>query len=162
TSVNWPIGLGGKGNEGVSGLVRQIPGAIGYVELTYALQNNLPVGIIQNRSGKFVKPTVESITLASNVKLPEDMRISITDTENKDGYPISSFTYILVYKNLKKSNEKMTYEKAKKVADLLWWMTHQGQKYTEPLSYAPLGIQAVKNAEKLLKKLHFDGKILLK
>lgn len=162
TSVNWPVGVGGKGNEGVSGLVKQIPGAIGYVELTYALQNNLPVGIIKNKIGNFVKPTVKSITEASNVKLPEDMRISITDTDSKNGYPISSFTYILVYKNLFKSNEKMTYEKAKTLADLLWWMTHQGQKYTEPLNYAPLGKEAVEKAENLLKKLHFDGKILLK
>lgn len=161
TSVNWPVGIGGKGNEGVSGLVKQTKGAIGYVELTYALQNNLPVGLIRNKSGNFIKPTVETITYASDVKLPDDMRISITDTENKNGYPISSFTYILVYKNLKKTNEKMNEEKSKTLAKLLWWMIHEGQKYTKPLNYAPLGKEAVKNAEKLLKELHFDGKILL-
>ncbi|MCM8809682.1 MAG: phosphate ABC transporter substrate-binding protein PstS [Candidatus Omnitrophica bacterium] len=162
TSVNWPVGIGGKGNEGVSGLIKQIPGALGYVELTYALQNNLPVGIIKNKSGNFIFPSVETITEASNVKLPEDMRISITDTESKNGYPISAFTYILVYKDLKKANPKMTYEKAKAILDLLWWMTHEGQAYNKPLHYAPLGKKAVENTEKLLKKLNFDGKILLK
>ncbi|MCX7916922.1 MAG: phosphate ABC transporter substrate-binding protein PstS [bacterium] len=162
TSVNWPVGIGGKGNEGVAGLIKQTPGAIGYVELIYALQNNLPVGIVQNKSGNFIKPSVETITEASDVKLPEDMRITITNTENKNGYPISAFTYILVYENLKKANEKMDYEKAKTLANLLWWMVHEGQTYTKPLHYAPLGKQATKNAEKLLKKLHFDGKILLK
>ncbi|MCM8806349.1 MAG: phosphate ABC transporter substrate-binding protein PstS [Candidatus Omnitrophica bacterium] len=161
TSVNWPVGLGGKGNEGVSGLVKQTPGAIGYVELTYALQNNLLFGLVKNKAGNFIKPSVESITEASNVKLPKDMRITITDTENKKGYPISAFTYILVYKNLGKANERMTYEKAKDLANLLWWMIHEGQKFARPLHYAPLGKSAVENAENLLKKLHFNGKILI-
>ncbi|MGC8977447.1 MAG: phosphate ABC transporter substrate-binding protein PstS [Candidatus Ratteibacteria bacterium] len=162
TSVNWPFGIGGKGNEGVTGLVRQTPGAIGYVEFTYALQNNLPYGIIKNKSGNFINPSVRSISEAANVKLPEDMRISITDTDNKNGYPISSFTYILVYSNLAKANVRMTEEKAKKLTNLLWWMIHEGQKYTQPLHYAPLPKEAVKNAERLLKKLNFNGKILLK
>ncbi|HOK56192.1 MAG TPA: phosphate ABC transporter substrate-binding protein PstS [bacterium] len=162
TSVNWPVGIGGKGNEGVSGIVKGTPGAIGYVELTYALQNNLPFGIIKNKSGNFVKPSIESITFASDIKLPDDMRVSITDTENKNGYPISAFTYILVYKNLKNANEKMSYEKAENLVKLLWWMTHEGQKYTKPLNYAPLGKEAVKKAENLLKKLHYDSKILIK
>jgi phosphate transport system substrate-binding protein len=162
TSVNWPVGIGGKGNEGVSGLVKQTKGAIGYVEFTYALQNKLPYGIIKNKSGNFIEPTVESISEAGNVKLPEDMRISITDTESKNGYPISAFTYILVYSDLSKANAKMDDEKAKTLADLLWWITHEGQKYTKSLDYAPLSKEAQKNAEKLLKKLNFNGKMLLK
>jgi phosphate transport system substrate-binding protein len=162
TSVNWPVGIGGKGNEGVSGLVKQTKGAIGYVEFTYALQNKLPYGIIKNKSGNFIEPKVESISEAANVKLPEDMRISITDTESKNGYPISAFTYILVYSDLSKANDKMDYEKAKTIANLLWWMTHEGQKYTKSLDYAPLSKEAQKNAEKLLKKLNFNGKMLLK
>jgi len=162
TSVNWPVGIGGKGNEGVAGLVKQTKGAIGYVELTYALQNKLPYGVIRNKSGYFINPTVESVSEAGNVKLPDDMRISITDTESKTGYPISAFTYILVYSDLSKANDKMNYEKAKTLANLLWWMTHEGQKYTKPLDYAPLSKEAQKSAEKLLKKLNFDGKILLK
>ena len=162
TSVNWPVGIGGKGNEGVSGLVKQTKGAIGYVEFTYALQNKLPYGIIKNKSGNFIEPTVESISEEGNVKLPEDMRISITDTESKNGYPISAFTYILVYSDLSKANNKMDYEKAKTLANLLWWITHEGQKYTKSLDYAPLSKEAQKNAEKLLKKLNFNGKMLLK
>jgi phosphate transport system substrate-binding protein len=162
TSVNWPVGIGGKGNEGVSGLVKQTKGAIGYVEFTYALQNKLPYGIIKNKSGNFIEPKVESISEAANVKLPEDMRISITDTESKKGYPISAFTYILVYSDLSKANDKMDYEKAKTLANLLWWITHEGQKYTKSLDYAPLSNEAQKNAEKLLKKLNFNGKMLLK
>jgi phosphate transport system substrate-binding protein len=162
TSVNWPVGIGGKGNEGVSGLVKQTKGAIGYVEFTYALQNKLPYGIIKNKSGNFIEPTVESISEAGNVKLPEDMRISITDTESKNGYPISAFTYILVYSDLSKANAKMDDEKAKTLANLLWWITHEGQKYTKSLDYAPLSKEAQKNAEKLLKKLNFNGKMLLK
>jgi len=161
TSVNWPVGLGGKGNEGVSGLIKQTKGAIGYVEFTYALQNKLPYGVIRNKSGYFINPTVESISEAGNIKLPEDMRVSITDTESKNGYSISAFTYILVYSNLSKANDKMTYEKAKILAELLWWMTHEGQKYAKPLHYAPLSKEAQKNVEKLLKKLNLDGKILL-
>jgi len=161
TSVNWPVGIAGKGNEGVTGLVKQTKGAIGYVEFTYALQNKLPYGVIKNKSGYFINPTIESISEAGNIKLPEDMRVSITDTESKNGYPISAFTYILVYSNLSKTNDKMTYEKAKILAELLWWMTHEGQKYAKPLHYAPLSKEAQKNVEKLLKKLNFDGKILL-
>jgi phosphate transport system substrate-binding protein len=162
TSVNWPVGIGGKGNEGVTGLVKQTKGAIGYVEFTYALQNKLPYGIIKNKSGNFIEPKVESISEAGNVKLPEDMRISITETESKNGYPISAFTYILVYSDLSKANDKMDYEKAKTLANLLWWITHEGQKYTKSLDYAPLSKEAQKNAEKLLKKLNFNGKMLLK
>jgi phosphate transport system substrate-binding protein len=162
TSVNWPVGIGGKGNEGVTGLVKQTKGAIGYVEFTYALQNKLPYGIIKNKSGNFIEPKVESISEAGNVKLPEDMRISITDTESKNGYPISAFTYILVYSDLSKANDKMDYEKAKTLANLLWWITHEGQKYTKSLDYAPLPKEAQKNAEKLLKKLNFNGEMLLK
>ncbi len=161
TSVNWPVGIAGKGNEGVTGLVKQTKGAIGYVEFTYALQNKLPYGVIKNKSGYFINPTIESISEAGNIKLPEDMRVSITDTESKNGYPISAFTYILIYSNLSKTNDKMTYEKAKILAELLWWMTHEGQKYAKPLHYAPLSKEAQKNVEKLLKKLNFDGKILL-
>lgn len=160
-SVNWPVGIGGKGNEGITGLVKQTKGAIGYVEFTYALQNNLPYGIIKNKSGNFITASVESMSKAANVKLPEDMRISITDTENKDAYPISAFTYIIVYSDLKKANPDMTYEKAKALAELLFWMTHQGQKHTKPLHYAPLPQEAIKNVEKILKKLNFGGKSLL-
>src|SRR6266403_631989 len=99
-SVNWPVGLGGKGNEGVTGTVKQTEGAIGYVELAYANQNKLTPAIIKNRDGAWVKPTLESVSeAASKVEMPDDYRVSITNAAGKDAYPISSFTYILVYKD---------------------------------------------------------------
>ncbi len=156
TSVNWPLGLGGKGNEGVSGLVKQIPGSIGYVELVYAIQNRMPLGIVKNRKGNFIKPDLKSISLAGNVPLPDDTRVSITDTESPQGYPISGFTWLLVYKEQKYNGR--TKEKARALVDLLWWMTHNGQKYTEELHYAPLPPEAVKKAEAIIKSITYDGK----
>ena len=97
-SVNWPAGLGGKGNEGVAGLVKQTPGAIGYVELIYALQNKLDYAKIQNKKGKFILPSIASVTAAGNVKLPDDSKIFITDTDAADGYPIAGFTWVIIYK----------------------------------------------------------------
>ena len=98
SAVNWPAGLGGKGSEGVAGLVKQTPGAIGYVELAYAVQNKMPFANIQNKGGKFITPTLEATTLASNVEIPESTIISITNTDNPKGYPIASFTWALIYK----------------------------------------------------------------
>jgi len=160
TSVNWPAGIGGKGNEGVAGLVRQIPGSIGYVELIYAIQNNLPTGLVMNKSGKFVEPSIETVSYSANVQLPDDMRISITDTESKDGYPISGFTWILVYKEQNYGGRKK--ERAEALVKLLWWMTHEGQKYTKPLHYAPLPPLSVEKAEKLIRSITYNGKPLLK
>jgi phosphate transport system substrate-binding protein len=159
-AVNWPVGLGAKGNPGVAGLISQLPGAIGYVELVYALQNGMPVASIENRSGKFVLPTIMSTTLAGEVPLPEDMRVSITDTRAPDGYSISSFTWLLVYKE--QAYQGRSVERAKHLAKLLWWVTHQGQKYTEPLHYAPLPVEAVKRADRIIESMTYDGKPLLK
>jgi len=158
--LNWPVGLGGKGNPGVAGLVKQIPGAIGYVELTYALTNNMPVALLQNKSGKFVRPTVESITEAANVKLPDDMRVSLVNTPAGEGYPISGFTWIIVYKDLKDAG--MSREKAQELWKLLWWMTHEGQKYAKPLHYAPLSKKVVEKTEKILNSINYGGKPLVK
>src|SRR5664279_811841 len=99
TSVDWPAGLGAKGNEGVSGMIKQTPGALGYVELIYALQNKMPVGLLQNKSGKYVEASIKSVTAAANITLPADARVSISNTDAPDGYPISSFTWILLYKD---------------------------------------------------------------
>ena len=98
TSLNWPAGLGGKGNPGVAGLVQQTPGSIGYVELIYALQNKMPYGTVKNKKGKFVTATIASTSLAADTNLPDDMKVSLTDTDAPEGYPISGFTWILVYK----------------------------------------------------------------
>ena len=113
TSLNWPAGLGGKGNPGVAGLVKQTPGSIGYVELIYALQNKMPYGMVKNKKGKFVTATIASTSLAADTNLPDDMKVSLTDTDAPEGYPISGFTWILVYKD--QNYAEKSEEKAKEV-----------------------------------------------
>ena len=159
TSVNWPIGLGGKGNEGVSGLVKQTPGAIGYVELAYAIENKMPVAQVQNKAGKFITPNLSSITASSNITLPADAKVSLTNTPNPLGYPISSFTWALIYKEQKYGNRSEA--RAKELLQLIWWNIHIGQKNCVPLNYAPLSSAAVKVSEKILKSATFAGKAIL-
>ena len=159
-SLNWPAGLGGKGNPGVAGLVKQTPGSFGYVELIYALQNKMSYGTIKNKKGSFVKPTIASTSLAANTALPDDMKADLTDTDSAGGYSISGFTWILVYKEQNYRQRKE--EKAKALVNLLWWMTHEGQKYAEPLHYAPLSKAAVGKAEKLIKSITYNDKPILK
>ncbi len=159
TSVNWPTGIGGKGNEGVTGLVRQTPGSIGYVELIYALQNNLPTGLVKTKKGKFVKPSIETVSSSANIDLPDDTRASITDTDSPEGYPISGFTWLLVYREQNYDGRKK--ERAEALVKLIWWMTHEGQKYTKPLHYAPLPSQAVLKAEKIIKSITYNGRRIL-
>lgn len=157
-AVNWPTGLGAKGNPGVAGLVKQLPGSIGYVELIYALQNSMPVSSVQNKKGTFVKPSLESTSLAANVAIPDDTRVSLTDTDAQEGYPIAGFTWIIAFKEQNYNQRSM--EKAKEVVKLLWWMTHEGQKYVAPLDYAPLPKAAVEKSEVLIKSITYDGKPL--
>jgi len=159
TAVNWPAGLGGKGNDGVAGLVKQTPGAIGYVELIYAVQNKMIFASIQNKSGKYIVPSLASTTAASNVELPPNAEVSLTNTDNPKGYPISSFTWALIYKEQKYGDRSDA--RAKMLLKLLWYNIHQGQKFCEPLNYAPLSKSAVKVAEKLLKSATYGGKEIL-
>jgi phosphate transport system substrate-binding protein len=159
TSVDWPTGLGAKGNEGVSGMIKQTPGALGYVELIYALQNKMPVGLLQNKSGNYIEASIKSVTAAANLVIPSDTRVSITNTEAPDGYPISSFTWILLYKE--QNYDGRPEDKAKEVVKLIWWMTHEAQQYTAPLIYAPLPKEAMKVVEANLKSVVFNGKSLL-
>lgn len=159
SAVNWPAGLGGKGSEGVAGLAKQTPGAITYVELAYAKQNNMPFANIQNKSGKFITPTLEATTLASNVNIPEDSKVSITDTDNPKGYPIASFTWALIYKEQDYNSRSKA--RATELLKLLWYNIHQGQAQCAPLNYAPLSKSAVKVAEKILKSATFQGKPIL-
>lgn len=159
TSVDWPIGIGAKGNEGVSGMIKQTPGALGYVELIYALQNKMPVGLLQNKSGKYVEASIKSVTAAANIAIPADARVSITNTDAPDGYPISSFTWILLFKE--QNYDRRQEAKAKEVVKLVWWMTHEGQQFTAPLIYAPLPKEALKVVEANLKSIGFNGKSLL-
>lgn len=160
TALNWPVGLGAKGNPGVAGLVKQTPGSIGYVELIYAVQNRMAYGTIKNKKGSFIKPTLAAVTAAANTTLPADMKVSLTDPDSPQAYPISSFTWILVYKEQAYRNR--TQEKATDLVRLLWWMTHQGQKYVEPLEYASLSQQAVKKTEALIKSITYQGKPVMR
>jgi phosphate transport system substrate-binding protein len=135
TAVNWPTGVGGKGNEGVAGLVTQTPGSIGYVELIYALQSKIGYGPVQNMAGEFVKASVQSVTAAAAeaaAKMPPDFRVSITNAPGKGVYPISSFTWLLLYENPQDKNQ------SKAMVDFLKWALTDGQKYCESLGYAPL------------------------
>jgi phosphate transport system substrate-binding protein len=159
SAVNWPAGLGGKGSEGVAGLVKQTPGAIGYVELAYAKQNSMLYANIQNKSGKFITPSPESTTLASNVAIPADTKVSITDTDNPKGYPIASFTWALIYKEQNYGGRSK--DRATAVVKLLWWNIHQGQANCAALNYAPLSKAAVKAAEAVLKSATYGGKAIL-
>src|SRR6266487_2596374 len=135
-SVNWPAGLGGKGSEGVAGLVKQTPGALGYVELIYALQNKISYAQVRNKKGKFILPSLVSVSAASNIKLPDDSKVFITDTDAPDGYPISGFTWVIIYKEQNYNNRST--QKAQNLLQLLWWNIHDGQQYATPLNYAPL------------------------
>ncbi len=158
-AVNWPAGLGGKGNEGVAGLVKQTPGAIGYVELIYALQNKMDYAKIQNKKGKFIVPSIASVTAAGNVKMPDDAKIFITDTDAADGYPIAGFTWVLIYKE--QNYNSRSKDRATKLLKLLWWNIHEGQAFTQPLNYSPLSKEALRVAEKILKSATYDGKAIL-
>ena len=159
SSVNWPAGLGGKGNEGVSGLVKQTPGAIGYMELAYALQNKMAFASIQNKSGNFITPGVQSTSAAANIQIPDDGKVSLTDTEAADGYPLSGFTWVIIYKEQNYNGRSQ--DRATKLLKLLWWNVHEGQQYAEALHYAPLAPSAVAVAEKILKSATYNGKQIL-
>lgn len=158
-SVSWPTGLGAKGNEGVSGLVRQMPGAIGYVELAYTIQNKMSRATIQNKAGEWVDASLATTSAAAAGEIPADTRINLTNPDSKNGYPISGFTWLLVYEDQKYGNRSK--EKAQELAKLLWWMVHEGQQFAEPLDYSKLPADAVKKTEALLKGLHYGGEKLL-
>jgi phosphate transport system substrate-binding protein len=149
TSVKWPVGLGGKGNEGVAGLVRQMEGAIGYVELIYALQNNINYGSVKNAAGEFVKASLESTTAAaaSMKSMPEDFRVSITNAPGKDAYPICSFTWLLVPMQWKDAHKKDIF------VDFLNWMVTAGQGAAPDLHYAKLPQEVVSKEQAAIKAI---------
>jgi phosphate transport system substrate-binding protein len=152
TSVNWPGDVGGKGNEGVANSVKQVPGAIGYVELAYAKQNNLAWAQLRNKAGTYLEPSLESAELAADQPdLPDNMEVMVTDSSNPKAYPIAGFTWLLVYEN------QQDEAKADAVANLAWWMIHDGQQYALPLDYAPLKGAALQKAESLVKKIKING-----
>ena len=143
--MSWPTGLGAKGNEGVAGQIKSTPASIGYIELAYAMQNKMSMATLKNKAGKFVAPALESITAAAagaSAKMPEDLRISIVDADGEGAYPISGFTYILLY------GKQENAAKGKALAGFLAWALGDGQKLTSPLDYAPLPAEVVEKAKK--------------
>jgi phosphate transport system substrate-binding protein len=149
TSVKWPVGLGGKGNEGVAGMIRQMQGSIGYVELIYAVNNKIAYGSVKNAAGQFVKANLDSVTAAAaSVKsMPADFRVSITNAPGKDAYPIASFTWLLIPTPSKNP------AKGKIIADFLNWMVDDGQKMTADLAYAPLPESVVAKVKETTKQV---------
>jgi phosphate transport system substrate-binding protein len=149
TSVKWPVGLGQKGNEGVAGSIRQLAGAIGYIELIYAVENKIPYGSVKNSSGAFVQGSLESVTAAaaSAPKMPADFRVSITNAPGKDAYPISSFTWLLIPAQSKDAS------KGKILADFLNWMVTDGQQMTSALAYAPLPDNVVAKVKDAIRQV---------
>ncbi len=153
----WPdgIGVGAKGNEGVTGQVKNTPNTIGYVELAFAKNNALPIAVIKNSAGNFVEPTLEAVTAAASesaASMPETLHQSITNASGANAYPISSYTYILIYKDQKDA------AKGKALVDFLWWCLHDGEKYVKELLYAPLPPDIVKRAEAKLNTITSGGK----
>ncbi len=160
TSVSWPVGLGGKGNEGVAGLVKQTPGSVGYVELAYVMQNKLPYADVKNKDGVWVAPSLKATTAAAAGGAAEmaktgDVRVSISYAPGHDTYPIAGFTYLLVPK------VQDNPEKGKALVNFLWWAIHDGQKFAPELLYAALPPQVVKINEGIIKSITYGGKPLL-
>jgi phosphate transport system substrate-binding protein len=151
TALNWPVGLGGKGNEGVTGMIKQAAGAIGYVELIFAENNHLPVVALKNQAGEFIAPSPKAVTTAAEASLksiPADFRVSITDAPGKGSYPLSSFTYLLVPKDMKPMGAK-----GRELKKFLKWALSSGQKLAEPLAYAPLPASLAKKVDTLVTSL---------
>jgi phosphate transport system substrate-binding protein len=158
TSVAWPTGLGGKGNEGVAELVNRTPNTLGYVELAYALTSKMRFGNVRNRSGRLIRPSLESTTAAVDgavESVPDDFRIFITDPAGPDVYPIAGFTWILVRR------DQGDAQKGKALAEFLWWATHDGQRDAPPLLYAPLPPRLVDRIEASLRRMTASGQRLL-
>lgn len=158
-SVKWPVGIGAKGNEGVAGNIKNMPGAIGYCELAYALRNDMPQALIQNKAGNFIQPKIESISAAAQGEIPSDTRVTLTNTDAPEGYPIAGFTWLLVYEEQNYNNRPLA--KVKEMVKLFNWMLTSGQQYAEPLDYAPLPKTAQEKALAQLKKITYDGKPVL-
>jgi phosphate transport system substrate-binding protein len=151
SSINWPVGLGGKGSEGLAGLVKQTPNCIGYVELTYALQNNIPYGRVRNASGSFVKADLAGVTAAAAATakdMPKDFRVSITNAPGKTAYPIASFTWLLIPTQFSDNNKRDA------LKTFIRWMLKDGQKFAEPLSYAKLPKEVIEDESKAIEQIH--------
>jgi phosphate transport system substrate-binding protein len=159
-SLNWPVGLGAKGNPGVAGLIKQVPGSVGYVELIYALQNSMPFASVKNKAGKFIEPSLKSTSAAANIKLPDDTNVSLVNTDAPDGYPIAGFTWLMFYKEQNYGGRSR--ERAETLARMLKWVISDGQKFAEALHYAPLSKEGAAKADKIVKSMTYGGVPILK
>jgi phosphate transport system substrate-binding protein len=159
--VKWPVGQGGKGNEGVTAVVQRTPGAVGYIELNYATANKIPFALVQNKSGKFVRASAETVSAAGEgalAKMDKTLAVNIWNQAGNDAYPISSFTYIIVYKDLSTLKDA---NKAKAVVEFLKWATGpEAQKMAGPMDYAPLSDGVQKKVAAAIANLTFDGKAI--
>jgi len=158
-SVEWSTGLGAKGNEGVAGQISQTEGSIGYVELAYAVENKLPYAKLKNKAGYFVEPSLDTTSEAAAgalANMPEDMRVSITDSPGENAWPIATFTYLLIYKN---QDDPV---KGKATLDFAWWAIHEGESYAKDLLYAPIPANLVEKLEGKLKSVTHNGEPILK
>ncbi|MEM3708916.1 MAG: phosphate ABC transporter substrate-binding protein PstS [Nitrososphaerales archaeon] len=164
-SVNWPVGVGAQGNPGVAGIVKNYHYSIGYMEITYAMLNNITYAWIKNEfSGEFIEPTLESISKAAKGflnQMKNDVRLSIVNSPEPDSYPITSFTYILLYKEMNVYGEKMDMGKAKALLDFMWWIVHDGQDYSEGLYYAKLPQEVIEICEELLRSITYNGQHII-
>lgn len=158
-TVSWPAGVGAETNGGIVDLIKRIPGTIGYVEMAYAKEAKLPMARIRNKSGNFISPTLESVSAAADVELPPDTRTLIVDTAAPNGYPISSFTWLLFYKEQSYCNR--TLKRTAALAGCLWWMIHEGQLINKNAGYGTLSREAVKKAEQILRSMTYNGKPLI-
>jgi phosphate transport system substrate-binding protein len=155
TAVNWPVGLGGKGNPGVAGLVKQTDSSIGYVELAYAKSNTIPYAQLKNKAGQVVDATIESTVAAANgITVPEDFRVSIVNSADPAAWPIAGFTYLLVYKDL---NNIKDAAKASALVDFLWWAEHAGEEQAQALLYARPAADLQKRIETEIRSITFNG-----
>jgi phosphate transport system substrate-binding protein len=158
--IRWLTGIGVEENSGVAELVKKIPGSIGYVSLNYAVAHKLPAAALRNERGRYTKPTVESVSSAASIDLPADARSLITNSGHPNAYPISGFSYIVLFRE--QAYQQRSKEKAHALARFLWWGIHEGQREAAPLYYAPLPRQAVLVTEKILRSLTYAGQLLLK
>ena len=157
TSVNWPTGIGGNGNEGVAGAVINSPGAIGYNSLTYAILNDMQFGAVINSSGNVIEPSYEATTQAANIELPDDTRILFTNTPAENGYPIAGFAWMLVYENLDQNNAISNRNEAEELIDFLIWSITDGQDLAEPLGFARIPETALEKNIKMIQQLKWKG-----
>ncbi|NDC43400.1 MAG: phosphate ABC transporter substrate-binding protein PstS, partial [Chitinophagia bacterium] len=159
SAVSWPVGIGGKGNDGVAGSIQQTVGAIGYIELAYAEKNHIAFGKVRNKAGRFITPTVNSVSAAANIAIPPDGKAIISNTDAPDGYPLSGLSWVLVRQEQRYNGR--TQARARQLSALLRWMVTDGQQYSGPLYYAPLPEAAAKTSLQLINTITYNNQPLL-